>query len=142
MEGCGSANLAPMRRLGWCIALGGLVLLLSACGDTKHATQASTTPAQTTTTTTRRCRVEAAADKRAMRKIQADIARIRRATTHDGTSTATDRFIDDLNRSHISLKRKNRLIDFAISASVGKCEDCFQALEAMRPIPSIAHSCG
>jgi thiamine biosynthesis lipoprotein ApbE len=134
-----------MRRLGWFLALGAVAFLAAACGDTKPMTQTSAAPKQTTTTTattTKRCRVQAAADRRAMKKIKQDIARIRRATTHDDTSTATDRFIDDLNRSHISLKSKNRLIDFAVSASVGKCEDCFQALEAMRPIPSIAHSCG
>ena len=32
---------------------------------------------------------------------------------------------------------KNRMIDHAAAALVGSCEQCFQALEAERPIPEI-----
>ena len=99
------------------------------------------TSTKTSTSVTKRCRADEARARRALPKITADIARIRRAKTHDATSVATDRFILDLSVSGIDPKRKNRLIDHAVGASIGKCEDCFQALEAMRPIPSIAHGC-
>ena len=35
---------------------------------------------------------------------------------------------------------RNRLIDHAAGALVGECEQCFQALEAARPIVKMAHS--
>jgi hypothetical protein len=47
----------------------------------------------------------------------------------------TGRFIDDYNRSSaIPRLRKNRMIDHAVGALGGTCEQCFQQLEAMRPI--------
>ena len=52
---------------------------------------------------------------------------------------ATDRFLLDLARAPISNLRRNRLIDFAATAANANCSQCFQALEAARPIPSIAH---
>jgi hypothetical protein len=71
-----------------------------------------------------------------------DVAGIERARTHAATSDATDRFVADLERSGVSLATENRLIDLAISASIDTLPDCFQALEAMRPIPSLAgHAC-
>ena len=36
-------------------------------------------------------------------------------------------------------KMKNRMLDFAASAVAGSCDQCFQMLEAARPIPDIAH---
>lgn len=47
----------------------------------------------------------------------------------------TGRFIDDYNRSSaIARLRKNRMIDHAVGALAGTCDQCFQQLEAMRPI--------
>jgi ABC-type uncharacterized transport system auxiliary subunit len=47
----------------------------------------------------------------------------------------TGRFIDDYNRSSaIPRLRKNRMIDHAVGALAGTCDQCFQQLEAMRPI--------
>ena len=47
----------------------------------------------------------------------------------------TGRFIDDYNRSSaIPRLRKNRMIDHAVGALAGMCDQCFQELEAMRPI--------
>lgn len=47
----------------------------------------------------------------------------------------TGRFIDDYDRSSaIPRLRKNRMIDHAVGALAGTCDQCFQQLEAMRPI--------
>jgi hypothetical protein len=51
----------------------------------------------------------------------------------------TSAFLDRLDRSSLEPKMKNRMIDFAASAAAGSCEQCFQMLEAARPIPEIAH---
>jgi hypothetical protein len=130
-----------MSRLGWCLIIGTLVLCAAACAGSKPTAHRSAVSSRGVSTQ-RHCGVEPARARRALHRIQIDIARIRRATTHAQTSAATDKFITDLDRSGIALKDKNRLIDHAVSASLGKCDDCFQALEAMRPIPSIAHGCG
>jgi hypothetical protein len=75
-------------------------------------------------------------------RIQSDLRLLRRSRTHAQASAGTDRFLLDLGRSKIPLSEQNRLIDFAISATLGKCQDCFQALEAARPIPALkAHAC-
>jgi hypothetical protein len=57
-------------------------------------------------------------------------ARVRRATS---------RFIEDLDASQIDNLSKNRAIDHAAAAVAVVCDQCFQQLEAIRPIPAIAH---
>lgn len=124
----------------------GLVLGLVACGSSSHhsATRA-------THSTTRSC-----TDARATRdlaRLRADVAAIRAAArkptkdTFNGNAAvnrATDRFLADEGRAHVSLLAKNRFIDHAAGALTGSCQQCFQALEAERPIPSISHAgaCG
>src|ERR1041385_8075464 len=136
-----TGNQRLVSRAGWCLIVGTLVLG-AACGSTKpKPTAHPAAPTTQATSTQRHCDVDSARARRALRRIQIDIAHIRRAKTHAQTSDATDTFINDLERSGIALKKQNRLIDRAIAASLGKCDDCFQALEAMRPIPSIAHGC-
>jgi hypothetical protein len=92
--------------------------------------------------TSSRCRGASAQAKRELPRLHADSAAISRARTHAATSRTTDRFIADIEHSHVSLTAENRLIDLAISGTLGKCHDCFEALEALRPIPSLArHAC-
>jgi hypothetical protein len=50
----------------------------------------------------------------------------------------TSAFIEDLETSSLTLKGKNRMIDHAAAAVAPVCEQCFQMLEAVRPIPQIA----
>lgn len=51
----------------------------------------------------------------------------------------TDRFLRDA--ADVPPLRRNRLIDLAAGASTAaSCTDCFQALEASRPIPQLAYS--
>jgi hypothetical protein len=87
------------------------------------------------------------AQKRDVARLQADVAAIRRAAekvdhvTLMGTPAlqrTTGAFLDHLDRSTLEPKMKNRMIDFAASAAAGSCEQCFQMLEAARPIPQIA----
>jgi hypothetical protein len=84
--------------------------------------------------------------RREERRIRRDIAALRSLSRRPGTaavkaaiSNGTDRFLIDLGTSHIPLARQNRLIDFAAAAVVAECPQCFQALEAARPIPALAH---
>jgi hypothetical protein len=125
------------------ILLAGLVLCLAACGSGSHHSAARTT--------TRSCTDPRAA--RDLARLRADVAAIRIAArkptknTLDGNPAvnhATDRFLADEGRAHVSLLAKNRFIDHAAAALVGSCQQCFQALEAGRPFPAISHAgaCG
>jgi hypothetical protein len=125
-----------------CVLLA-LVLGLAACGSGSHH---SATPS-----TARTCTDPRAA--RDLARLRADVTAIRAAArkptkdTLNGNAAvnrATDRFLADEGRAHVSLLAKNRFIDHAAAALVGSCQQCFQALEAERPIPSISHAgaCG
>jgi hypothetical protein len=109
-----------------CAALG-----LAACGGAKHAA----TPAKP-------CK----APTKALVRLQADIAALRAAARLPTTNTlqgnhavnvATDRFLHDVALAPIGNLRRNRLIDHAMGTLAGACEQCFQALEAARPIENI-----
>jgi len=87
--------------------------------------------------------------QKALAKIHRDIADLRAAAklpTKDtlignhAINVATDRFLRDVALAPLGNLQRNRLIDHAMSALVGNCEQCFQALEAERPIVSIAHA--
>jgi hypothetical protein len=86
--------------------------------------------------------------KRDLVELWADTGAMRRAAAKSEHSSlkgdpavrrATSSFIDDLDRSSIDNLSKNRVIDHAAAAVATVCEQCFQQLEAMRPIPAIAH---
>jgi hypothetical protein len=85
---------------------------------------------------------------RALARLRADVAALRRAAgvpTKDtlggsaAVNRATDRFLHDVAVAPVDNLVRNRMIDHAAAALVGACEQCFQALEAARPIPAIAH---
>ena len=81
---------------------------------------------------------------RALARLTADIAAIRRAarTTPEESpqiNAATDRFLRDVATAPIPNLSRNRLIDHAAGALQGSCEQCFQALEAERPIVTIRY---
>jgi hypothetical protein len=124
-----------------------LVLGLVACGSSSHHSATRSAAG----TTTRGC-----TDPRTARdttRLRRDVAAIHAAAgkpTKDtfkgnaAVNSATDRFLADEGRAHVSLLVKNRMIDHAAAALAGSCQQCFQALEAERPIPSISHAgaCG
>jgi hypothetical protein len=74
------------------------------------------------------------AQKRAYRRLGGILAQMRRATTHAAESRLTDRFLLAEGTSGLSAYVRNRLLDHAIAYATPKCQDCFQALEAARPI--------
>jgi hypothetical protein len=93
--------------------------------------------ARATTTTQRKALGTLARDIAAMRAASARARHTLKGTP--ATRRATSRFIADLERSTIDNLSKNRLIDHAAAAVAPTCDQCFQQLEAMRPIPAIAH---
>ena len=125
------------------ILLVALVLSVAACGSSSRQSA--------TRSTTRSCTDPRTA--RDLARLRADVAAIRSAArrptkdTFNGNAAvnrATDRFLADEGQAHVSLLVKNRFIDHAAGALVGSCQQCFQALEAGRPIPAISHAgrCG
>jgi hypothetical protein len=97
------------------------------------------------TTSTAACVQRAQA--RALSRLRADLAALREAAAKPATNTldggpavnrATDRFLLDVSTAPVDNLVRNRMIDHAAAALVGSCEQCFQALEAARPIPAIA----
>jgi hypothetical protein len=126
-------------------------VVLTACGGRESAGPTTSSAAPAISTSSRSC--NGAKTARAIRRLKADVAAIRRAARLPTTDTfngnaavnrATDRFLLDVGRAHVSLLVKNRFIDHAAAALVGSCQQCFQALEAGRPIPAISHAgrCG
>jgi hypothetical protein len=82
--------------------------------------------------------------RREWRRAWSDIAALRSAAHAENQAAVTHtttRFLDHLSAAKaISLKAKNRLIDHAAAAATaGGCDQCFQQLEANRPIPSIRY---
>ena len=113
------------------------VLALAGCGSTAAAHSASP-PAKACV---------APGTERALRRLAADTAAIRAASNLPTKNTlkgnaavnrATDRFLLDEETAPISNVRRNRVIDHAAAALAGACEQCFQALEADRPLVWIA----
>jgi hypothetical protein len=104
-------------------------LLLAGCGGAKQT-------------------CESPKEQRAIAALDADLAAIKRAAalpTRDtlkgnaAINRATDRFLLHVETAPIDNLKRNRLIDHAAAAVAGACTQCFQALEAERPIVSIAH---
>ncbi|MDX6472665.1 MAG: hypothetical protein QOK22_1481 [Gaiellaceae bacterium] len=84
----------------------------------------------------------------ALVRLNADLAAIRTAAALPVTDAlkggpeinrATDRFLHDVQTAPVGNLQRNRFIDHAAALLLGSCSQCFQALEAARPIPGIAH---
>jgi hypothetical protein len=117
-------------RLVLLIAVG--LLALTACGAGSPRPAARETRATTTSSATQ-CRNQAAA----LAKIDSDLAAMNRARTETLMSALTDRFLLHVATAPLTNLQRNRLIDHAAAAVSIKCPQCFQALEAERPIPAI-----
>jgi hypothetical protein len=133
--------VSSVKRLILCL----FVLAVAGCGGSgAPPTPAGVYPddpqvvARATTAKQRRDLVTLWTDTKALRRAAAQSkssslkgdVRVRRATS---------RFIDDLDKSAIDDLSKNRAIDHAAAAAAPVCGQCFQQLEAIRPIPAIAH---
>ncbi len=84
----------------------------------------------------------------ALARLEADLTAIKRAAAlpapdplkgNAAINRATDRFLLHVETAPLDNLTRNRLIDHAAAALLGSCQQCFQALEADRPIVSIAH---
>lgn len=119
-----------------------LAVLAAACGSSTSGEQAAG-PSPMAMTPACHVKIE-----RAQARLDRDLASVRTAASRPSrdklkgnaaVNAALDRFLLDLARAPLDLKVKNRMIDHAAAAVVASCEQCFQALEASRPIPAIAH---
>ena len=117
------------------LLLAAAVLLLAACGG-GHTARPAARPAAKPCPGT----------QKALAKLGRDLAALRAAATlptkdtlkgNHAINVATDRFLYDVAVAPLSNLQRNRLIDHAMATLVGNCEQCFQALEAERPIPAI-----
>ena len=93
-------------------------------------------------------RATTAGQRNDLKQLWADTLAIRRAarmskrTSLHGTPAvrrSTAAFLEDLDTATIDNLSKNRAIDHAAAAVATVCGQCFQQLEAVRPIPAIAH---
>jgi hypothetical protein len=119
------------------VLLGLLTLTLAACGSSSHPVAK---PAKHVHKKVCKSQV------RALAKIHRDIAALAAAYKlpvkdelkgNHAINAATDRFLNDVQLAPISNLQRNRLTDLAMSAIGTHCQQCFQALEANRPIPAI-----
>ena len=107
-----------------------LAVLAAGCGGGGKKAASTTTP----------CVSPKAA--KAIVRIDRDIAAIRASASKNrvaAVSAGTDRFMNDVFTAPISNVQRNRFIDHAAAALQGTCPDCFQALEANRPIVTMVH---
>ena len=120
---------------------------VAGCGgsDGKPAADAGTTTAAAATTSSAECSgsKDRAVVRRKVARLSRDLARIRtlaapiKTRTLDGTpalSAAVDRFLLDMADKDVPVRTRSRLIDRAAAAVSPVCEQCFQALEANRPV--------
>ncbi len=86
---------------------------------------------------------------RALTRLEADLGSIKQASAlpvrdslqgNDAINRATDTFLRDLALAPLDNLVRNRLIDHAAALLFASCEQCFQALEASRPIVAIEHA--
>lgn len=92
---------------------------------------------------------ESPAVQRALTRLEADLGSIKQGAAlpvHDSlkgnapVNRATDAFLRDVALAPLDNLVRNRMIDHAAALLTGSCEQCFQALEAERPIVAIAHA--
>jgi len=123
-----------------------LAALVSGCGGSDKKSQPAPPPATTATNQVRTPLVRGLIHD--YKTLGGDVSAMRAAALKvhgqslKGTPalrSTTGTFIEDLEQSHLSLKARNRMIDHAAGAVATSCDQCFQQLEAVRPIPQIAH---
>jgi hypothetical protein len=125
-----------------------LVVLAAGCGASAH--EVAQPPSRETPGN---CTIHTPRQRAELRRLQADVAAMRRAAAPvkartlvgtPATRAATDRFIRHVDASTLPLFVKSRLIDHAAAAVSRACEQCFQWLEADRPVAGgakLAQSC-
>jgi hypothetical protein len=139
-----AGTLVAMYRLTL-LALVGVALLADCGGGGGGGEPAAATTTAPPTTTVDKCKgsTSAAVRARKIRRLSRDVARLRvlaapiQKKTLDGTpalSAAVDRFLLDVADRDVPIHVRSRFIDRAAALVAPVCEQCFQALEASRPI--------
>jgi hypothetical protein len=122
------------------------IAIVAGCGSGSKPTNVAPSPETTTTAKARTPAVRALI--RDYKTLGVDVRSMRAAAvkadgpTLKGTPalrTTTGKFLEDLEKSHLSPKARNRMIDHAMGAVATSCDQCFQQLEANRPNVQIAH---
>ncbi len=119
------------------------MLLAAGCGSTSAVKQTTTVPGVSASACelTAQTRAQLAKAQRDLASLQR-LAKKQKGYTELGTTAmqnATGRYLDDLTNSQLDHFRVNRLIDLGISAAGPYCGQCFQMLEANRPIPAMKY---
>jgi hypothetical protein len=117
------------------VALLSTVLVLAACGGGGGTAQHAAAPAPVSERPLpAKLRVD-------LRAISTEAAKVKHNSLlgTPALQQATGRFLDDLQLSKLTLLEQNRALDHAASAVAGSCDQCFQMIEANRPIPALAH---
>jgi hypothetical protein len=128
------------------------VLVATGCGSktAKRTTTAATTASAVPGVSRSACKLTPQT-RAQLAKAQRDLAALRRLAkkqtgyTELGTTAmqnATGRYLDDLTNSKLDNFRVNRLIDLGVDAAGAYCGQCFQMLEANRPIPAMKYTPG
>jgi hypothetical protein len=132
--------------VGRVILMLAVALALAGCGGGERAaTRAGSTADAAATTTVDKCNgsKSAAVRARKARLIQRDLVGLRRLAapiqtrTLNGTpalSNAVDKFLLDVATRDLPVHVRSRYIDRAVAIVTAVCEQCFQALEAARPV--------
>jgi hypothetical protein len=115
------------------------VALAAGCGGHRVA---PSTGSRSSGATSEKNRVRTPRQHRQLERLRADVRRLEivAAPVHHslmGTPkllAATGRFLDDEARASLDNPTKNHMVDLAASAVAGSCDQCFQQLEASRPI--------
>ncbi len=119
------------------------VLALAGCGGGGDERAATTSGAATTTVDKCKGSKSAAVRTQRERRLHRDLARLRAlaktidSRTLNGTpalSSAVDRFLLDVATRDLAVHVRSRYIDRAAAIVSPLCEQCFQALEASRPV--------
>jgi hypothetical protein len=135
----------------------GLVLLATAalvagCGGSKHAAPKTAAPRPVARNPFPQdpqilARTTSPRARRNLAVLARDIHAIRREAPHAKTGSRmgtprlqllTTRFLTDLKTSGVDILSQNRIIDHAAGVAAPVCDQCWQMLEAERPIPAIA----
>jgi hypothetical protein len=115
------------------------------CGGGTGQTATPTTTAAAAPSRAQKCNGArlAAVRARKLARLRRDVARLRRLAapirkhTFDGTPAlahAVDTFLVHAGDRDVPVKQRSRMFDLAAAAVSGACEQCFQALEANRPV--------
>jgi hypothetical protein len=114
------------------------ILLLGGCAGSRTPSAPVASPPVVRTAKQRSDYAHLQADVRAIKQAAAK-TRHRTLMGTPALQRTTGAFLDRLDRSSLDPKMKNRMIDFAASAVAGSCDQCFQMLEAARPIVQIKY---